>query len=248
MGSMARSGLTAVLDSIDLGSTGDPSLLPVAEALAAVMAAETVSVFELDLGAAEVRFGVDTDTDESNLGEEPQPEDRFWRFFWSGACSYTEPSSPYFRGSRRTAIVSPPRLHASRRAYEASAEFEYDREGGLGEYVIVPLLSASGSTRRVLLNRPLGDRPFGPAELDGLRLLQPHLDAGVRHARQPVSLTRLTEQEQRVLSLVRSGDDNRAIAARLHVTPNTVRKHLENSYAKLGVHSRTAAVAVVFGN
>ena len=49
-------------------------------------------------------------------------------------------------------------------------------------------------------------------------------------------------------SLVQFSNDNRAIAARLHVTPKTVRKHLENSYAKLGVHSWTAAVAVVFGN
>jgi DNA-binding CsgD family transcriptional regulator len=243
MGSMTRRALTAVLDSIENGISGDSSLLP----LAAVMAAETVSVFELDLRAATARFGVGSDAEESTPGEPPPISEPFWSFFWSGACSYTERSSPYFRESRQRAIVSPPRLHASRRAYEDTAQFEYDRDSGLGEYVIVPLSSAPGTTRRVLLNRPLGDRPFGLEDFDGLRLLQPHLDAAVRHARQPRSLAaRLTEQEQRVLALVRAGDDNRTIAGRLQIRPNTVRKHLENSYAKLGVHSRGAAVAMVF--
>lgn len=46
---------------------------------------------------------------------------------------------------------------------------------------------------------------------------------------------------------VQAGHDNRTIARLLHVEPSTVRKHLENTYARLGVHSRTAALAVVFG-
>jgi DNA-binding CsgD family transcriptional regulator len=29
----------------------------------------------------------------------------------------------------------------------------------------------------------------------------------------------------------------------LWISPNTVRKHLENAFAKLGVHTRTAAAA-----
>ena len=36
------------------------------------------------------------------------------------------------------------------------------------------------------------------------------------------------------------------IAAVLLITPGTVRKHLENAYGKLGVHTRTAAVRVAF--
>ena len=35
------------------------------------------------------------------------------------------------------------------------------------------------------------------------------------------------------------------IAQILWVAPSTVRKHLENVYAKLGVHTRTAAAAFV---
>jgi DNA-binding NarL/FixJ family response regulator len=45
---------------------------------------------------------------------------------------------------------------------------------------------------------------------------------------------------------VAKGLSNGAIAGQLVVEPSTVRKHLENVYRKLGVSSRTAAVARLF--
>ena len=57
----------------------------------------------------------------------------------------------------------------------------------------------------------------------------------------------LTAREHEVLSWVARGKTNAEIAQVLWLTPNTVRKHLENVYAKLGVGTRTAAVARVFG-
>lgn len=53
----------------------------------------------------------------------------------------------------------------------------------------------------------------------------------------------LTARERDVLRLVAEGLPNREIALRLVVTVATVKKHLEHIYAKLGVHSRTAALA-----
>ena len=53
----------------------------------------------------------------------------------------------------------------------------------------------------------------------------------------------LTPREREVLRLVAHGLTNAEIAQNLWVTPSTVAKHLENAYPKLGVHSRTAAVA-----
>lgn len=57
----------------------------------------------------------------------------------------------------------------------------------------------------------------------------------------------LTPREQEVLDWVEAGDSNQSIARRLGVRPRTVDKHLEHVYAKLGVCSRTAALAHVRG-
>ena len=57
----------------------------------------------------------------------------------------------------------------------------------------------------------------------------------------------MTAREREVLELVREGLTNAEIARTLWVAPGTVRRHLENAYAKLGVHTRTAAVARLRG-
>ena len=55
----------------------------------------------------------------------------------------------------------------------------------------------------------------------------------------------LTEREREILELVAAGKTNAEIAETIWIAPGTVRKHLENVYEKLGVHSRTAAVATL---
>jgi DNA-binding CsgD family transcriptional regulator len=57
----------------------------------------------------------------------------------------------------------------------------------------------------------------------------------------------LTAREREVLSWVARGKTNAEIAELLWLAPSTVRKHLENVYAKLGVSTRTAAVALFLG-
>lgn len=57
----------------------------------------------------------------------------------------------------------------------------------------------------------------------------------------------LTARESQVLSWVARGKTNPEVAEILWVSPTTVRKHLENVYAKLGVHTRTAAVTRFLG-
>jgi len=54
---------------------------------------------------------------------------------------------------------------------------------------------------------------------------------------------RLTRRESQVLDLVASGSTNREIAQLLDISPTTVRSHLEHVFAKLGVSTRTAALA-----
>ena len=56
----------------------------------------------------------------------------------------------------------------------------------------------------------------------------------------------LTPREVDVLRLVGRGLTNKQAARHLEVRPSTVRKHLENAFAKLGVGTRTAAIARAF--
>jgi DNA-binding NarL/FixJ family response regulator len=59
------------------------------------------------------------------------------------------------------------------------------------------------------------------------------------------SARQLTNGERRVLEHVARGLSNREAAEELYVSEATIRKHLENAYRKLGVSSRTGALAVL---
>jgi ATP/maltotriose-dependent transcriptional regulator MalT len=63
----------------------------------------------------------------------------------------------------------------------------------------------------------------------------------------PASRAGLTPREREVLVLIADGLSDREVAAALFVGPGTVRSHLTSLYGKLGVGSRTAAVATARG-
>jgi two-component system response regulator DesR len=52
----------------------------------------------------------------------------------------------------------------------------------------------------------------------------------------------LSEREQEVLDLIARGRTNPEIAARLHLSPHTVKEHTSGLYRKLGVRNRAEAV------
>lgn len=54
----------------------------------------------------------------------------------------------------------------------------------------------------------------------------------------------LTNRQAEVLRLLACGNSTQTIADQLYLSPATVRKHLENIYAKIGARSRTEAVAM----
>ena len=60
---------------------------------------------------------------------------------------------------------------------------------------------------------------------------------------QSLALLGLSQRETEVLFWVMQGKDNKAIAVHLSVGKSTVAKHLESIYRKLGVQSRTEAIA-----
>jgi DNA-binding CsgD family transcriptional regulator len=63
-----------------------------------------------------------------------------------------------------------------------------------------------------------------------------------------VSDWKLGDRELEVLQLLAAGQRNRAIAAKLHISENTVKFHLRNIYRKVGATSRTEAIAMAHSN
>jgi DNA-binding NarL/FixJ family response regulator len=53
----------------------------------------------------------------------------------------------------------------------------------------------------------------------------------------------LTRRELEILRLIATGVNTKVAAERLHVSPATVRNHVQNILGKLGAHSRLEAVA-----
>jgi DNA-binding CsgD family transcriptional regulator len=81
----------------------------------------------------------------------------------------------------------------------------------------------------------------------GARELTIEWSDGTLHLQERQVVADLTAREQEVLSWVARGKTNPEIAELLWLAPGTVRKHLENVFAKLGVSTRTAAVACFLG-
>jgi DNA-binding CsgD family transcriptional regulator len=57
----------------------------------------------------------------------------------------------------------------------------------------------------------------------------------------------LTDAELAVVNLIATGATNRSAAQQLHVTPHTVKAHLHNAFAKLGINSRAELSTLVHG-
>jgi DNA-binding CsgD family transcriptional regulator len=98
-----------------------------------------------------------------------------------------------------------------------------------------------------------GSRDFSVRDFEVHSAMATHLGLvrTIREARGAAepngALEALTRREREVVDLAAAGLTNREIGASLFISPGTVRKHLDNVYAKLGVRNRAAAVAVVLG-
>ncbi|CAN5387274.1 hypothetical protein BH10ACT6_BH10ACT6_11730 [soil metagenome] len=102
------------------------------------------------------------------------------------------------------------------------------------EPLLRPLTATVGARRLVL--RLL---PGGPHRPDAV--LTQLADADQVAPR--LATVGLSPREAEVLALIGTGATNAQIAARLHVAPSTIKKHLDAIYRKLGVSGRVRAVA-----
>lgn len=84
--------------------------------------------------------------------------------------------------------------------------------------------------------------PHDPAFEEVARAIERFLAEDPLRPPAPAAFPDLTAREREVLDLVARGLDNAAIAARLHLSPKTVRNHVSNLFSKLGVRHRAEAV------
>jgi DNA-binding CsgD family transcriptional regulator len=125
---------------------------------------------------------------------------------------------------------------------------EVMRPGGQEHECKVLLPAPPGVTRGFFFVRNRGTRDFDERDRAVLNALRPHLERVRRRwERHRAGAAGLTVRERELVVLLRDGLTNQEIAERLVISTSTVRTHLENIYGKLGVHTRTAAVARAFG-
>jgi DNA-binding CsgD family transcriptional regulator len=121
----------------------------------------------------------------------------------------------------------------------------------LGIDHVMKLFFAVGETGAGYIVLDSQRRAFSDRDRAVLDVLAPHLALIRKRHRlladpspETLAAALLSAREREILGLVASGMTNREIAAVLFIAPGTVRKHLDNVYAKLGVRSRAQAVAV----
>ena len=70
----------------------------------------------------------------------------------------------------------------------------------------------------------------------------------VSHPRAKTGWDSLTDSELKVVNLIAQGVTNRSVATQLHLSPHTVKTHIRNAFAKLGINSRSQLTRLVHGS
>jgi DNA-binding CsgD family transcriptional regulator len=215
----------------------------VADSLYRLLPADQITLCELDWRhrRARVRGLVPAWPGEGE--EEVYDEDEealFWEHFWPTiGCSYTE-RIPRLRHE----VTMTDDFYGTRQWHSTGMYTDYLGPGGIDRSLIMPLPGPPGVARRLMFARGPGQR-FSDRHRSAATLLQPHVADTLRLQARRAATRSLTARQQELLQLVAAGHPNRAIARQFGLSPGTVRKHLENIFARLGVSSRTEAVAKI---
>jgi DNA-binding CsgD family transcriptional regulator len=177
---------------------------------------------------------------QESVGMEDQFLQLFWQEFWEeDGCA-----GPLVTGDYSTL------LHQAEtwgtRAYANTPLGAQFAAMGVKDEVLVPMTPLAGTDRRLLLFRDAGSPDFSEREKAMLALARPHVaELHTRRDRELRGEPNLTPRQWEVLRRVATGSSNTQIARDLALSEATVRKHLENVFLRLGVQSRTEAVARV---
>jgi len=189
------------------------------------------------------QFPADADT------RDDQAYQMYWKHYWDcDPCCYWDRSGDVRGVTKVSDFYSSRQWHSTGMYADYIGPNGAEHELGLVLPVGPELAAGPGQTVRLLFFRGPGP-DFSERDRALLGLLRPHLhqayiDAEHRRRGAP----RLTPRHWELLRLVAAGYTNAQIGRRLGVSEGTVRKHLENIYARLQVSSRTAAVTRAFAN
>jgi DNA-binding CsgD family transcriptional regulator len=177
---------------------------------------------------------------EESVGSTDEFLHLFWQEFWEeDGCS-----GPMTSGDYSTLMHYADRW--SKRAWASTPLGSQFVAMGVNDTVLVPMTPLAGTDRRLLLFRGEGSPIFSEREKAMLALARPHLaELHTRRDRELRGEPNLTPRQWEVLRRVATGASNTQIARDLGLSEATVRKHLENVFLRLGVQSRTEAVARV---
>ena len=229
-------GLLQVIEAARSTDVAEGLPMAVLERTRTLVASDMVSFVEFD-SERQVSFfdqGLPDDVD-------GPAEEAFWRHYWDTAsCSYPDRS-----GDDRS-VTTLSDFYTQRQWHNTGMYADYFGRVGVERDAMLCISAPTGRSRRLIFFRGPG------ADFDGrdrllLSLLRPLLNElyqELERRRRPVP--DLTPRQWELLRLVAYGRTNAEIALDLVVTKDTVRKHLENIFARLGVTTRTGAVAQAF--
>jgi DNA-binding CsgD family transcriptional regulator len=231
-------GALAVIGVASAADGGQPFDAPVVSALRALIPADHVGYFEFsDDGrgrSAGNTFYADEPVDAPGISD------------WSAdAVAATIDSwallDEYVSASERPLKLSD--FHTRKELHRNPFFADVLRPLGVEHQLKVWLPPDGGTVRAFFFVRRAATRDFDERDRTILSVLRPHLAAIRERWERRHRPAHLTAREAEVLELVAQGLTTAQVADRLTISYTTARTHLENLFAKLGVHTRTAAVA-----
>jgi DNA-binding CsgD family transcriptional regulator len=247
----ARVGrFVAEAERIESDEPFPPELLA---ALQRLVPCDQVAFSELDR-VAQVDLGVIWFPREPD--DDAVPEIEYWEIRDEHPICHHHEVTRDWSARRLTDFLTPGELRRSR------IYAEWFRPGGIEHELACGLDAPLTHTKVFILDRA-GRLDFDDADELVLDLVRPYLAHRFEERQQRArlhslttalaragvtvedtsELPALTAREREVLALVGEGMTNADVAAQLWISIGTVRRHLENVFAKLDVHTRTAAVA-----
>ena len=162
--------------------------------------------------------------------------DAYWPNYWDSPCAYQD------RTGDLQSVVMISDFCTLRQWHATGMYNEYLGLIDVEHLIKVCFPAGPGRSLRIMFARGRGP-DFDERDRAILTVLRPHLHTAYLTAeRQRLGMSPLTPRQLEVMQYVAAGFTNAQIARRMRVSEGTVRKHLENVFARLSVTSRTAAI------